>query len=374
MSSTVINEKHRYSNLELFRIVAMLFIVAHHYVVLSALPEVLAADTGIKAYIMTVFGAWGKTGINCFVLITGYFMCMSHITLKKYVKLVAEVGFYVVLGYFIFIPGGVNQLSLTAFTKAVLFPFVVTTEFIGGYLLFFLFIPFWNLLLKHMTQKQHGLLILLCFAIYSCLGSVPKIRLPFNYVTWFSVIYFIGAYIRLYPNMDLFKKRLKWKLSLSIAIGVLSIVSLKYLSILLHKQDFWFAYYEMVDSNKFIPTVVAIFAFCFFKDWQMDYHPWINKVAASAFGVLLIHSNSWAMMDWLWKKMLNNAGFYHTPYTFIHAIGSVILVYAVCTVIDIGRIRFLERPFLMWFEQHEKGVENGLVAGVRKIMTVCGLM
>lgn len=87
----------------------------------------------------------------------------------------------------------------------------------------------------------------------------------------------------------------------------------------------------------------------------MDYHPWINKVAASAFGVLLIHSNSWAMMDWLWKKMLNNAGFYHTPYTFIHAIGSVILVYAGCTVIDIGRIRFLERPFLMWFEQHEKG-------------------
>lgn len=123
MSSTVTNEEHRYSNLELFRIVAMLFIVAHHYVVLSALPEVLAADTGIKAYIMTVFGAWGKTGINCFVLITGYFMCMSHITLKKYVKLMAEVGFYVVLGYFVFILGGGKPIISDSVYKDSFIPF-----------------------------------------------------------------------------------------------------------------------------------------------------------------------------------------------------------------------------------------------------------
>ena len=76
--------KRRSSNLELFRIITMLLIVAHHYVVNSGLT---ATDGPIfsnllswKSIFLLLFGAWGKTGINYFVLITGYFMCKSNIT------------------------------------------------------------------------------------------------------------------------------------------------------------------------------------------------------------------------------------------------------------------------------------------------------
>lgn len=64
--------KTRNSNLELFRILTMLSIVAHHYVVNSGL---LAADgvvssnpTTIHSLVLLLVGAWGKIGINSFGL------------------------------------------------------------------------------------------------------------------------------------------------------------------------------------------------------------------------------------------------------------------------------------------------------------------
>ncbi len=73
---TEIREGGRSSNLELFRIITMLLIIAHHYVVNSGLTEILYVNPlSSKSIFLFLFGAWGKTGINCFVLITGYFMC-----------------------------------------------------------------------------------------------------------------------------------------------------------------------------------------------------------------------------------------------------------------------------------------------------------
>ena len=65
----------RSSNLELFRIITMLVIVAHHYVVNSGLmPVIFDNYPSAKSLFLLWFGWGGKTGINCCVLITGFFM------------------------------------------------------------------------------------------------------------------------------------------------------------------------------------------------------------------------------------------------------------------------------------------------------------
>ena len=89
----ILQSNKRNSNLELFRIITMLIIVSHHYVVNSGLmPMVRASETvGANDIFLELFGWGGKTGINCFVLITGYFMCTSQITLKKFLKLICAV-------------------------------------------------------------------------------------------------------------------------------------------------------------------------------------------------------------------------------------------------------------------------------------------
>lgn len=74
-----ISKVPRSSNLELYRIICMLMIVAHHYVVNSGVRAadgpMMADPTAMNSIFLLLFGAWGKTGINCFLMITGYFMC-----------------------------------------------------------------------------------------------------------------------------------------------------------------------------------------------------------------------------------------------------------------------------------------------------------
>jgi hypothetical protein len=74
----------------------MLLIVAHHYVVNSGLMSVMKEEPlHIQSIFLYLFGMWGKTGINCFVMITGYFMCKSpYISLRKFMKLLFEIYFY----------------------------------------------------------------------------------------------------------------------------------------------------------------------------------------------------------------------------------------------------------------------------------------
>lgn len=100
-------KKQRNSNLELYRIIVMLLIVCHHYVVNSGLMGELENEPiTAKSLFFYVFGMWGKTGINCFVLITGYFMCKSSITLRKFLKLFLEVELYNVVIFSIFVLSG----------------------------------------------------------------------------------------------------------------------------------------------------------------------------------------------------------------------------------------------------------------------------
>lgn len=65
----------RSSNLELLRIIAMVAIVSHHYVVNSGITNHFDyANITPNMIFLQLWGMWGKTAINIFVMITGYFM------------------------------------------------------------------------------------------------------------------------------------------------------------------------------------------------------------------------------------------------------------------------------------------------------------
>lgn len=346
MKQKITAKKPRDSGIELFRIITMFLIVCHHYVVNSGLmEEILQGGEGnlLKCSIMIIFGWGGKTGINCFVLITGFFMCRSSITLKKFLKLLLEVEFYKITIYFIFLITGVSEFTLKGLIKAVLPLTQLSTNFIGCYLIFFLFIPFLNLLIQHMNQKQHFFLMLLCFFVYTIMPSV-NMYVALNYVVWFSIIYIIGAYIRLYPN-SLTDSR-KITAICSVATLVLSWSSVLVLYFLGKP-----VYFFVSDSNKILALLTAISCFCWFKNLKMGYHKSINTVAASTFGVLLIHANSDTMRQWLWQDTLQNVNWFHTDYFFLHAIASVVGIYGICTIIDFLRIRSLERPFFQLYSR-----------------------
>lgn len=58
--------KKRESNLELLRIVAMMAIIAHYYVVNSEITDLYDfSDINKNMIFLQIWGAWGKTAINC---------------------------------------------------------------------------------------------------------------------------------------------------------------------------------------------------------------------------------------------------------------------------------------------------------------------
>ncbi len=326
----------------------MLLIVAHHYVVNSGLIEMIReSPVTPSSWAMIVFGAWGKTGINCFVLITGYFMCRSTFTWEKLLKLYLQIILYAVVIFGIFCVTGHESFSI--FKSAFkLFPVKgVDKGFTSCFIVFFLFIPFINRLISVMNRREHTYLTLLLLAVYTILPSL-HFNVSFNYVTWFFAIYMTASFIRIYG--------FKWQIShktwgwLSLSFLVTSTISVLTL-FGLYKYEYigvWAPYYLISDSNKILALMLSVASFMWFKDLKIPHSRFINAIGATTFGVLLIHANSDAMRQWLWRETVDCMGHFSESvlWTLGYSVASVLVIFVVCSGIDWFRGRYIEPPLI----------------------------
>lgn len=343
--------KTRNSNLELYRILVMWVIVVHHYVVNSGLLGELALNpTSTASLFCYLAGGGGKTGINCFVLITGYFMCKSDITLHKFLKLVLQVLFYNVVIAAIFALTGYHTYSLGEAAKLLLPVRSMSDGFTSCFLLFFLCIPFLNILIRHLNQMQHLKLLLLLLFGYSFLAFPPfSMPVTFNYVSWFGMLYILSSYIRLYPLKQDGNVKLWFVLTLiSMLVGVASVLYLI-------KKGNPFPYHYISDSNQLISLWMAVSSFMLFKNLRVPQSRIINTLGAATFGVLLIHANSDVMRTWLWKDVVDCVGHYHAAYNEVYMLASVTAIFLACAGIDYLRKRFIEDKMLALAD---RGVET----------------
>lgn len=343
LGTTMGGHKQRRSNLELYRILVMMLIVAHHYVVNSGLLDVMHNDpmSGRSLYLYLI-GMWGKTGINCFVLITGYFMCKSHITVKKFLKLLLEILFYNIVVWAVFIGIGYEPFSLKVAMK-VLSPIQsVTHDFTSCFLIFYLLIPFLNILIQNLDKRMYIRLIGLCLFTYTILGTIPKFDVSFNYVTWFCILYFIASYIRMYGLFTKIKNS-QWGIltALTLILAYTSVIGVNWINVQFGVNLDCF---ELVaDSNAIFAVIVSVCSFMYFKDLPIKQSKLINTISASTFGVLCIHANSDTMRHWLWKDVVNCIGQYSSEQLVLLSLVSIFCIFFSCIIIDYIRIHTLEK-------------------------------
>ena len=341
----------RDSSIELFRIVTMMVIVAHHYIVNSGVIDQITQQnaTSGNALFALLFGWGGKTGINCFVLITGYFMCASQATVRKFVKLLFEVLFYKTVSYVTFwILYDGWSYSIKDAIKSIVPLYTVQNGFTGAFLVLFMMIPFINSAIHGMNKKTHLYTILVFLMVDTFCPLFFRTPQAFNYVGWFVNVYLVGAYIRRYPNR--FFLFLKATAAVSACCLALSWGSVLAEAVILKITGVNYCYSLVSDSNAILAFAMAVAAFLFFKNLYFGYCPLINRLAVSTFGVLLIHGANDATRAWLWGDVFKNAKMFHSAWFPLHAFASVILVYCVCTVLDMLRIRFIERPFMAGYD------------------------
>jgi len=337
-------KSERSSNLELLRICAIIIIIAHHYVVNSGFTKGYFdfSNVTFNMIFLQFVGFGGKMAINVFILISAFFMCKQKAIWSKLLKFILMIYFYKIVFSTIFWASGYESITLVGFYKSIMWPFMaIERGFVGGFLVLFLLIPFLNKTLEVLSQKIHLRLICLLLFLFT-IASTFFFASSFSYIGWYVTLYYIGAYIKLYPN--------KFTESKSIALKVFwGSLLLIFLSILVvdfvgSKIGFNNYYWMCADSNKFLALTCGLSMFLLFKNTQIKQSKVINTFAASTFGVLLIHANSDAMRRWLWNDTLQNTSYYNSSWLTLHFIISIIAIYFTSVGIDYLRIRFIEKP------------------------------
>lgn len=291
MTQTMANTKVRSSNLELYRIVTMFLIVCHHYVVNSGLLDIIQeTPLSSNSLFYYIFGMWGKTGINCFVLITGYFMCKSTITIQKFLKLYLQIVFYIVVIRSIFWITGYTSFKIYDPLLWLLpFRFLDSGNFESCFILFWLLIPFLNILINNMASKLHLRLIALLLFIYTGLALFPKCTCIMNYVSWFSVLFIIASYVRKYPEYIYKSDSARYWGTLSIVSIALAVSSVVSILLVDAKFGMTIPHYHLVsDSNAIFALSVAFCTFMYFKNLNIKYNPILNAMGGG---------NVWCLID-----------------------------------------------------------------------------
>ena len=347
--------KIRSSNLELLRIIAMLSIIAHHYVVNSGLSELFDYNAvSVNMIYMQLFSLWGKTAINVFIMISGYFMCTSKLTIKRYSKVYLEAKFYTVIIFIIFTLLGYEALSLKGVFNLVFgFARGINQGFVPSFLAFYILIPFYNILIKAMNKKQHLTLIAFFVVLFTIIPTFLFADSASTELTWYITIYFIAAYIRLYKQ--------DWMDNNKICILVLmALVLCAYAFVLLvdfagAKIGFTSITYLTSDSNKILALLIGVFTFLSFKNFKIKNSKFINTIASTTFGVLCIHAGGDTMRNLLWGKIVDVKGHYSLPLPqlILFSIGVILAIFAVCSVIDLVRIYCIEKPVFKWLDKYK---------------------
>lgn len=345
--------QNRQSNFELLRIVAMLLIVLHHYCVNSGLTDFVNADIVSHNYHVNMFltefmSFGGKVGVNVFFMISGYFMISRNMKWNKVWKLLAEVIFYNIIIYIcLSFFAGYHYGHLETLEVFVPFVFDISNSFVGSYLLVYILSPVINQWMNSLSKKQWQFALMILLSYFTLLGSLPTNPSLWNYFGWGITMYILGGYI---AKFNLFNERnVNWGgcfvLSLIVMWGseiVLTLISNKLLS--------W--NFVIGESHKITVLFCAITIFMMFKNLKISHSNIINTIAASCFGVFLIHANCSQMRDFVWRQISPNIAMYSSHLFFLHMIVKVFCVYIICTVIDYARIHILEKPLakrISWF-------------------------
>lgn len=306
---------------------------------------------------------WGKTGIDIFILISGYFMCKSNMTIRRYCKVFFEIYFYQFVIYIIMLALGYETFGKMRIYHLLfdVFQFANASGYFEcSFLIFYLFVPFMNKFINAVNRQEYRRFVLLLLFVFTGMSTFFRNVVIFGEVFWFMAVYFIGGYLRIYPpewskNLKQSVKLLIFSILFSCGFALLVIYKLSEYKF----NNIQYAFF-VSDANKLGAVLVSVFLFTTFKNLKIGYSRFINYIASTTFGVLLIHANSNAQRQFMWKDMLHVDTNYCLPmYVLIpKTIIIVVGVFVCCSLVDMIRIQLIEKPVFNHFESIEYGIRT----------------
>ena len=329
----------RDSSFELLRIIAMFSIVIFHFAIHGGFNFPVNSITLNKLYYQFLCMG-GNIGNNIFILISGYFLVKSkEIKVQKILDLWLKMFFYGVVFFLLFTFLHIEKFSVKGAIKTLVpIPFG-GWWFAQTYFVLYLFHPYVNILLKSFSKEDYKKFLILIFISWSIIPTFTTSPFQGNSLINFICLYSLAGYFSLWEK-DFGSKKFIFYGLFFIMLNFLSAIFLDVVGLKIsiagkHALYFIEPRHEVGMMRPFtiLATVCLLIGF---RSLKIRYNKIINIIASATFGVYLIHEH-YFVRPFLWLKVFKNFSFQDSPYLIPYSIGVAILVYVLCTFIELGR-------------------------------------
>ena len=353
-TTSALARAQRSSNIELLRIVAMLFVMFLHLNRENAgLPSAtVLGEQPIYAMLWSWIHMINLTGVDIFVLISGYFAIRPR--LNSVVSLFFQGIFY-----------SVGMYALWVLTKQTDFSFgelsmhlkpMKVYWFFGCYVWLVLLAPVLNRYVETATKREFGV-FLAVYYFFVCgmewwMSASSELQRGYS-VLAFVGLYLLARYVRLHGG--------RW-CELAPRYDLLIFLGSTALSALLALVLFWRMGRPLVGDDALVDRLVSytsplcivasLSLLLFFSKIKLGHIRWINWLAASSFSVYLLHEE-YLTRD-RYGALANYIGdHYAKPVSLLLLMALVLGVYLATTLIDQVRKqvwKLLLAPVIGWIE------------------------
>lgn len=234
--------------------------------------------------ILQFISIFASTGVNCFVLITGYFLSTTHrFRTKGFFHIWGETVFYTLV---IGLLTGSLDLSLMGVLDT-LSPVPMTRYwFVGTYMLLLLIAPLLARLCDYLSQRQHIILLAVLFLLFFDVIFHDRIATGMS-LAWFVFLFLLGGYLRKYgvPTMVT-----RYALPLTLCIGM-ALALIHTGSNLIRYQSTGEDFTLKSTANNGLTFFLSLAIFIVFSTRKLEGKVclYIAKLAPYLFGVYLLH-------------------------------------------------------------------------------------
>lgn len=322
---------------ELLRVISMLMIITHHFLEHGDILKNVSLFSP-NYYVTWMIESLAYVAVNCYVLISGYFLINSKFKIKKLLIIYGQIWFYSVSIFLLLSSIGVTDFNFKSLLYSLLPISTNQYWFSTIYIAIYLFSPFLNIAIKAMTKKQLQLCIFVSLLMFSLIPNVvffvDAFGTKYGYsIYWFVCLYLMAAYIRLYYTPSYHKKKWLFSYLSCCLLMVLSRVTLSFATQYIlgsAEGDLFYSY------NSLLVAPASICLFLFFVNWNLigaRVSRIILFISPLTFGVYLIHDNKY-VREFLWNSLLKPFIFVDKPMLILYLAVCVLLIYVICSLVE----------------------------------------
>ncbi|WP_130852247.1 acyltransferase, partial [Lactiplantibacillus mudanjiangensis] len=342
MNHSVNKKLPRNSNIEFLRILSMILIVFHHLSLHGFVLNAFSATPSLNQVIGQFMMIGGKIGVDIFVMISGYFLVRSTFKLNKMINLEIQIWSYSILCFLILVILKFIPFSPINFIKSF-FPVMYDQYwFATAYMVMYIFSPFLNELIVSLSKRNFQILIMLLFIITMVLPSFVKANIEGSSNVLFILLYFIGAYIRVYEQTINLKKTGLMLFWFGVTVSTILFFMLDGLGAITKIWAFnnHATHFFVGDSPFMLLAGIGIFLLALHR--KRFSNKFINKCASASFGVYLLHDNRF-LSSIIWGKIFHVQGLLNMPTVqfVLASLAIVAIIYTLGTLIELARIMII---------------------------------